>query len=552
MAASRRAAGLKVLLVGFQDQDNLGLRYLFSSVQAAGHEAEVATFQADPVPLVLKALESQPDVIGLSLIFQYMTDAFAVVVAALRKAGITSHIIIGGHYPSFSYAEVFAATPGLDSIARYEGEGTLVELLECLSTGKDWRAINGLAYLAPDGKAVSNCLREPVADLDTLPWPERKDISYEASPMPTASVLASRGCPWDCSFCSIRPFYEAQGGKLRRLRRPELVVDEMEALHRDRGVQIFLFQDDDYLATGRRAREWSEAVADEIVRRGLGSRIRLKISCRSDEIRQEHLAKLIEGGLTHVYMGVESGDELSLINMNKMLKPEAHLAAGQILRSLGLSFDFGFMLMDPYSTFTSIRNNIDFLDRFVGDGYTVATFCRMLPYAGTPIKTRLESEGRLKGSATQPDYDFLDPRLDLFYAWLIEAFHKRNFSSDGLSHVLRLLGFQAHLDMDGLAPASADERSYLRYLTAQANQSAFHVLRQAVGHLEVLAPDNLETAKEYLGFLSEIERREEERIGRQAMQLYHQLNSRRVTVQAGFDKSWTFNDDYETRGLGAA
>jgi anaerobic magnesium-protoporphyrin IX monomethyl ester cyclase len=553
MLASKTSGGLKVLLVGFQDQDNLGLRYLISSVRAAGHDAEIATFQTDPVPLVLKALEINPDVIGLSLIFQYMTDAFAVVVAALRKAGVTAHIIIGGHYPSFSYAEVFAATPGLDSIARYEGEGTLVELLECLSSGRDWRGIKGLAYRDGNGNAVSNCLREPVADLDTLPWPERSDISYEASPMPTASILASRGCPWDCSFCSIRPFYEAQGGKLRRLRRPDIVVDEMEKLYRDRGVQIFLFQDDDYLATGRRAREWSEDVAREIVKRDLGSHIRLKISCRSDEIREEHLAKLMEGGLTHVYMGVESGDEDSLINMNKMLKPQAHLAAGQVLRSLGLSFDFGFMLMEPYSNFGSIRNNIDFLDRFVGDGYTVATFCRMLPYAGTPIKTRLESEGRLKGSATQPDYDFLDPRLDLFYAWMIEAFHKRNFSSEGLSQILRLLGFQARLVLDGVAQASTDERAYLRYLTAQANQTAFHIARQALDYLETLDLDELDGATEYLGFLAGMEHREEERMGRQAMDLYRQLSARRAAAPGGFDKSWTFTgSEYETRGLGAA
>ena len=72
------------------------------------------------------------------------------------------------------------------------------------------------------------------------------------------------------------------------------------------------------------------------------------------------IERLIAGGLTHVYMGVESGDEEGLINMSKRLKPEAHLRAGRILKSFGLSFDFGFMLVDPYSTFRSIRQNISF------------------------------------------------------------------------------------------------------------------------------------------------------------------------------------------------
>jgi anaerobic magnesium-protoporphyrin IX monomethyl ester cyclase len=80
------------------------------------------------------------------------------------------------------------------------------------------------------------------------------------------------------------------------------------------------------------------------------------------------------------------------------------------------------MLLEPYSTITTVRNNIAFLDRFVGDGWTVAGFCRTLPYTGTPLKHQLEAEGRLLGTAFEPDYNFLDPRLDLFYDWMLLTF----------------------------------------------------------------------------------------------------------------------------------
>jgi len=85
-------------------------------------------------------------------------------------------------------------------------------------------------------------LAKVVEDLDNLPLPDRLSIDYESHPMPTASILGSRGCPWDCSFCSIRPFYEEQGGPLRRLRKPQAIVDEMIDLHRNRKVPIFLFR----------------------------------------------------------------------------------------------------------------------------------------------------------------------------------------------------------------------------------------------------------------------------------------------------------------------
>ena len=133
----------------------------------------------------------------------------------------------------------------------------LSSLCAKLAAGEDWRGIDGIAYRLDDGKAKANRLREPVADLDTLPPPDREGIDYASRELATASILGSRGCPWNCSFCSIRPFYEAQGGRLRRLRSPVAVVEEMAALHYGRGVRAFLFQDDDFLATGNRARAWA-------------------------------------------------------------------------------------------------------------------------------------------------------------------------------------------------------------------------------------------------------------------------------------------------------
>ena len=409
-----------VLLVGYEDRDNLGLKYLKSSICQAGFTATIATYQSDPAPLISLAEREKPTVIGFSLIFQYMAPDFGRVIAALRDHGVTAHIIAGGHYPSFDYQEVLQRIPGLDSVARFEGEATLIELMQKLQAGKDWRQITGIAYRRGD-KIMANPLRPPIADLDTLPVPDRTGLDYESSILPTASVLGSRGCPWNCTFCSIRPFYEAQGGLLRRLRSPQSVVEEMSSLYYDRGVSVFLFQDDDFMAGGKKAKEWAVEIADRIISTGLAGKIAFKMSCRSDEVDEACMKQLIAGGLSHVYMGVESGDEQGLINMNKHLKPAQHIKAGLILKSLGLSFDFGFMLLDPYSTFTSVRNNINFLKGFVGDGWSIACFCRMLPYAGTPIKTRLETEGRLLGTLSSPITNFSTPNSTCFMTgcWML-------------------------------------------------------------------------------------------------------------------------------------
>jgi radical SAM superfamily enzyme YgiQ (UPF0313 family) len=485
-----------------------------------------------------------------------MAPDFGRVIAALRDAGVTAHFTIGGHYASFEPAELLARIPGLDSVVRFEGEATLVNLLTCLAAGTDWRSLPGIAFRRADGDVIVAPLARTVEDLDSLPWPDRTSINYEGHPMPTASVLGSRGCPWDCSFCSIRPFYEDQGGPLRRLRSPRGVVDEMLDLYRHRGVPIFLFQDDDFLAGGRKAKEWAMEIADLIVQSGHAGDIAFKISCRSDEIREDVMQRLMAGGLTHVYMGVESGDEEGLLNMSKRITPETHLKAARILKQLGLSFDFGFMMVDPYSTFRSIRQNVAFLEQFIGDGWTVAPFCRMLPYAGTPIKRRLEAEGRLLGTHFEPDYRFLDPKLDLFYQWMVQTFYDRNFTNRGLCHILRGLHFEAHLRLDRGKRVSDAQCAYLHHLTAVCNRVACYTLRCAADYMDATPLADLERDPGYLQRLTEHEKNEERRLLAEIAQYYewvHEDHSPIPGPVGGFEKSWTFHEgDREAAGVGAA
>src|SRR5262249_7627990 len=145
-----------------------------------------------------------------------------------------------------------------------------------------------------DGDSVHTTpQREDAIELNALPWPERTNTGFHRGSLPTASVLGSRGCPYKCSFCSIITFYEGNGTRGRRRRNPILVVDEIEHLVRQRGTRLILFQDDDFLAGGRDAREWALTVGRELTARELHQRIRFKLSCRSDEVREEVLAPLI-------------------------------------------------------------------------------------------------------------------------------------------------------------------------------------------------------------------------------------------------------------------
>ena len=498
----------RVLLVGFQDQDNLGVRYLASSLREAGHEARIESFGRAAEPLVQAVRQWTPDIVGFSMIFQFMAPDFASVIRALKAAGVRAHLTMGGHYASFAADTLFEIIPELDSIVRFEGEHTLIELADAIAAAKDWRGINGLAWRDDDGVHLTGA-RHDRFELDDLPWPERGDIRYERQDLPTASVLASRGCPWTCTFCSIITFYEGNGTKGRRRRQPARVIDEIEHLVDHRGVRLVLFQDDDFLAGGRDARDWALAIARELTTRRLHSRVRFKFSCRSDEVREDVLAPLVEAGLTHVYMGVEAGDPDQLKTFNKRITPEVHFRAGEVLRKLDISFDFGFMLLEPWSTIATARNNLRFLREFCDGGYTVAGFCRALPYVGTPMEERMRREGRLTGPALEADYRFLDPRLDVLWDFSMVAFAGRNYGPEATWDRLRSLLFEARLDYPD-RPHDPAFRTAARTLTSASNTLLLDVAEEAIDYIERADPQDATAAP--LVSLARFAREENERI----------------------------------------
>lgn len=409
-----------ILLAGFLDQGNLGLGYLAATLDRAGYAAQTIDVRQEPEQILELARRQQPVLIGFSLIFQYYLPRFRRLAACLRAHGVRCHFTIGGHYPSLRPKEVLGEMPELDSVVRCEGEATLLDLTKRLASGCEWRETPGIAYRRND-QIVLTSARPLASDLDELPWPTRDYEPEHVLGRRYLPILGSRGCARRCSFCSIHTFYRSAPGKAVRCRRPAEVVREMKALHDDRGITIFLFQDDDFPLWGAPGRRWALALVDELDRRGLATRILWKISCRVEHVEPRLFARLREAGLYLVYLGLESGTDTGLQALNKDTSVAQNLEAVSILKKLDLMFQYGFMLFDPSSTFRSVRENAAFLRRIVGDGSVAAVFCRMLPYAGTPVEEQLVREGRLRGDISQPDYAFLDPRLDDYFAALLPA-----------------------------------------------------------------------------------------------------------------------------------
>lgn len=475
-----------IILVGFQDQANLGIGYVAAVLRRHGYTVHVCDFKLDRRQILETARRQPPLLVGFSLIFQFYVHRFHELAAYLREHGVSCHFTMGGHFPSLSYRAALDLVPEVDSIVRFEGEQTALELADRLSAGVEWRDVQGIAY-RHGPEVVATPLRPLLHDLDELPYPDRS-----AAPPTTmlgrvaVPILASRGCARTCSFCSIHTFYRTAPGKMVRTRRPAEVVKEMRALHDRDGATIFLFQDDDFPLFGPVWQRWAREFIAELHRHDLPRRVIWKMNCRADVVEPELFAAMREAGLYLVYMGLESGSDQGLEVLHKQITVEQNLRAVRVLKELGLMFEFGFMMFDPSSTFESIAMNLDFLRAIVGDGSAAAVFCRMIPYDGTPIKDTLEREGRLRGDVCNPDYDFLDPRVGDFYVAL-----KRIVDVTGWIHGHRALSPAINFAwnelsiIDGLFPRLSGMDPYrdsLRRITRESNALLFEVvddLRQA-------------------------------------------------------------------------
>jgi len=424
-----------IVLIAFLEQDNLGIGYVGSVLHNQGLEVYILDFRLGKQTILDRLKAINPIVVGFSVIFQHFIDDYKDLIKFLRSNGIDCHFTAGGHYPSLRYEQLLNLIPELDSVVLFEGEITFLELVQALQDEQEWQNIAGLAY-HHKGRTLANQLRPLEPDIDQFPPPLRQPLRELAFGKKFATILAGRGCIYNCSFCSIHEFYSQPPGPLKRVRRPEMVVKEIELLNKQKDCSVFMFQDDDFPITYNKGK-WLNDFLHHLDESKLSEKVMWKINCRTDEIHSESLRRMKDHGLFLVYLGIESGTDEGLRQMNKHITAETNLKAAQWIKDQNIEFDYGYMLFDPESTFEKIRANLDFLDKLVGDGSSPVTFCKMMPYAGTKVEKQLISENRLFGEVGAEDYKFYDPRIDKLYDVMVASFEEWIGSHSGMLNLAR-------------------------------------------------------------------------------------------------------------------
>ena len=234
-----------VAFVSLGEYDNLGVCYLAGVLSEAKYLTRSIDIRTGKEKILVILREIKPLIVGFSVIYEDYIDMFADMIRFFRGNGIECHFVAGGFHASLRHDELLRIIPELDSVVRFEGEYTLLELADCIREGRDWKEIRGLAY-RNGNITVTNPLRPVQKDLDLFPFPARASLKEYAFGRKFTTLIAGRGCVHNCSFCNIREFYHQSGGPARRIRNAEKVVSEMESLHKREGCSVFLFSDDDF------------------------------------------------------------------------------------------------------------------------------------------------------------------------------------------------------------------------------------------------------------------------------------------------------------------
>lgn len=271
----------------------LGLPLLGTQLKEIGHEVKFIYGSSNDIRL--SNLEGA-DLVGISATTSTAREAYHLA-DIIRSKGIT--VVMGGPHVSFLAEEALAHC---DYVCRGEGEGSFPELIHCLEEGIVPEQVAGLSWQRA-GQAVHNP-DAPVTELNRLPIPDLS-IFDDFNKMTTYPVMTSRGCPFDCTFCSVTAMF----GHKVRMRDCELVLEELEQYS---GKQVF-FCDDNFTANPRR----TKTLLQEMIKR----QILPKWWCaqvRTDAARDEEMVRLMkEAGCGMVFVGMESINPQTLKDYNK-------------------------------------------------------------------------------------------------------------------------------------------------------------------------------------------------------------------------------------------
>ncbi|HPB70833.1 MAG TPA: radical SAM protein [Syntrophales bacterium] len=388
-AGSNWVPGKKDITATANRMAPLGLLSIAAYLSREGHEVFVHDClgpRAVPGPAANArlVLEGDPDLVGFSATTSGFLDAWEMA-AAIKAARPEVVTVFGGVHVSALEGALLERFDAIDYLCPGEGEATLAEL----ASGADPAGIAGL--IRRDGeRVVANPPRAPLADLDDLPFPAYEKLAgfprgynlplFSYVQFPGATMITSRGCPYQCSYCDRSVFKRGY-----RYNSAAYIYDHLNHLRTRFGVRHVNIYDD--LFTANRPR--ITALCEKLMQNPLG--MQFNCAVRVGQTDRELLAMLKAAGALMVSLGIESADPEMLARHKAGVTLEEVRETVAMIRAAGLRAKGLFMMGLPGETEASIRRTSDFVLALGLDDMNMTKFT---PFPGAPLWATIRDEGR--------------------------------------------------------------------------------------------------------------------------------------------------------------
>ncbi|MCX5782199.1 MAG: radical SAM protein [Elusimicrobia bacterium] len=295
-------------------------------------------------------IKRKPDVVGIYFCTDYLLDSFKTA-AIVKRVNSKIAVIAGGPH-IYIYPQETISNPNVDYCIYGEGEIVLTNLIEALFSCKSPEKIEGV--ISKNNTAKKQELQK-TENLDKLPFPDRKLLPYTKYKSfitysnPITTMMTSRGCAYNCHFCT-----NIERGQRVRMRSPRNVVDEIEEILRI-GIRDILFFDENFTYNMERVR----LICEEIINR----KIKIRWHCRSRadmKFEKEVLKKMKDAGCRMVQLGIETGTQNLQERINKKLNLEKVKQLVKDLKNSGILSYGNFIIGFPGESKKEMLQTITF------------------------------------------------------------------------------------------------------------------------------------------------------------------------------------------------
>jgi anaerobic magnesium-protoporphyrin IX monomethyl ester cyclase len=361
-----------------------GIGALAGYLNFKGKKAEVIDEEIERVtPEVLRIRAKNldpPYIFGISCLTAGIVRGLEIAKTIRNMPEFTdAKIIFGGIHPTVMADDVLKSGY-VDLIVRNEGEKTLEILYDRIKNGKTYFDVDGISFLS-NGTVIHNDSAELI-DLNSLPsFPY--DLFYEYSPKYALGfITSSRGCPYDCIFCSQRSI----SGKYYRFRLPETVVEEIKYLYKVRGQEFITFQDDNFLPDKKRAIKLCE-----LIYKNFGNKIHFDCQARADNLDDEVLAVMKKTGFRTIHVGIECASDRLLALVQKRETLQQIKDGVLMIKKHGIQVSGTFILGLPTETSEDRKAAYELAKELDID---YVRFNNATPYPGTKLYEMAQTQGR--------------------------------------------------------------------------------------------------------------------------------------------------------------